>query len=163
MLAQLTHTWNKCRWVEIFNLKSWEKMKYTTRNNFKSNRTLNNQIFKQVEAHSVEFYTNKFEIPLKIKESESEDWSWNFSMLSERALYVKERRRRRSEEVGKIIKSAIMILQETTFLMFNAYHQIVIGFWHCFSVSVIKISTREWSSTTNTTKHVLKARPKRTP
>ena len=117
MLAELTHTWNKCRWVEIFNLKSWEKMKYTTRNNFKSNRTLNNQIFKQVEAHSVEFYTNKFEIPLKIKESESEDWSWNFSMLSERALYVKERRRRRSEEVGKIIKSAIMILQETTFLM----------------------------------------------
>ena len=48
-------------------------MKYKTRNNFKSNRTLNNQIFKQVEAHSVEFYTNKFEIPLKIKESESED------------------------------------------------------------------------------------------
>ena len=85
-------------------------MKYKTRNNFKSNHTLNNQIFKQVEAHSVEFYTNKIEIPLKIKESESEDWSWNFSMLSERALYVKERRRRRSEEVGKIIKSAIMIL-----------------------------------------------------
>ena len=48
-------------------------MKYKTRNNFKNNRTLNNQIFKQVEAHSVEFYTNKIEIPLKIKESESED------------------------------------------------------------------------------------------
>ena len=35
-------------------------------------------------------------------------------MLSERALYVKERRRRRSEEVGEI-NNSIMVLPETTF------------------------------------------------
>lgn len=93
-------------------LNSWEKMKYKTGNNFKSNRTLNNQIFK----HELELW-NVTQIKLQSfwKEIKGEYKLWNFSMLSERALYVKERRRRRSEEVEKIIKSTIMILHETTF------------------------------------------------
>ena len=93
-------------------LNSWEKMKYKTGNNFKSNRTLNNQIFK----HELELW-NVTQIKLQSfwKEMKGEYKLWNFSMLSERALYVKERRRRRSEEVEKIIKSTIMILHETTF------------------------------------------------
>ena len=33
-------------WNEANELKSWEKMKYKTGNNFKSNRTQSNQIFK---------------------------------------------------------------------------------------------------------------------
>ena len=93
-------------------LNSWEKMKYKTGNNFKSNRTQSNQIFK----HELELW-NVTQIKLQSfwKEMKGEYKLWNFSMLSERALYVKERRRRRSEEVEKIIKSTIMILHETTF------------------------------------------------
>ena len=93
-------------------LNSWEKMKYKTGNNFKSNRTLNNQIFK----HELELWdVTQIKLQSFWKEIKGEYKLWNFSMLSERALYVKERRRRRSEEVEKIIKSTIMILHETTF------------------------------------------------
>ena len=93
-------------------LNSWEKMKYKTGNNFKSNRTLNNQIFK----HELELWdVTQIKLQSFWKEMKGEYKLWNFSMLSERALYVKERRRRRSEEVEKIIKSTIMILHETTF------------------------------------------------